>query len=200
MRKNLISWNKQVFGKVKNDIRLKQAQLQSIQNSILTVDDVRKEKLFREELETLMHREEVMWSQKARCNWVILGDKNTRYFQTMVKQRRARSRILHLKTNDGEVIEDQGGIEQLLLQHFKQSNERTTTTNVNYILEEIKTLPIPQISNQQTLALTAPVTNEEIEFTIFHLGAFKAPGPDEIPAFFYQEYSNLVKYDIFNYV
>ena len=118
----------------------------------------------------------------------------------MVKQRRARSRILHLKTNDGEVIEDQGGIEQLLLQHFKQSNERTTITNVNYILEEIKTLPIPQISNQQTLALTAPVTNEEIEFTIFHLGAFKAPGPDEIPAFFYQEYSNLVKYDIFNYV
>ena len=87
MRKNLISWNKQVFGKVKNDIRLKQAQLQSIQNSILTIDDVRKEKLFREELETLMHREEVMWSQKARCNWVILGDKNTRYFQTMVKQR-----------------------------------------------------------------------------------------------------------------
>ena len=132
-----------------------------------------------------MHREELMWSQKARCNWVILGDKNTRYFQTMVKQRRARSRILHLKTNDGEVIEDQGGIEQLLLQHFKQSNERTTITNVNYILEEIKTLPIPQISNQQTLALTAPVTNEEIEFTIFHLGAFKAPRPDEIPAFFY---------------
>ena len=62
VRKNLISWNKQVFGKVKNDIRLKQAQLQSIQNSILTVDDVRKEKLFREDLETLMHREEVMWS------------------------------------------------------------------------------------------------------------------------------------------
>ena len=93
---------------------------------------------------------------------MILGDKNTRYFQTMVKQRRATSRILHLKTNDGEVIEDQGGIEQLLLQHFKQSNERTTTTNVNYILEEIKTLPIPQISNQQTLALTALVTMKRL--------------------------------------
>ena len=67
-----------------------------------------------------------------------------------------------MKTNDGEVIEDQGGIEQLLLQHFKQSKERTTTTNVNYILEEIKTLPIPQISNQQTLALTAPVTMKRL--------------------------------------
>ena len=68
MRKDLINWNKQVFGKVENDIQLKQAQLQSIQNSIHTVDDVRKKKLFKEELETLMHREEVMWSQKVRCN------------------------------------------------------------------------------------------------------------------------------------
>ncbi|XP_075645292.1 uncharacterized protein LOC142616298 [Castanea sativa] len=185
VRKDLIHWNKQVFGKVEDDIRLKQAQLQSIQNSIHTVDDVRKETLFREELETLIHREEVTRSQKARCNWVVLRDRNTRYFQTVVKQRRARSKILQLKTDDGEVIEDQGRIEQLLLQHFKQSYRRTTTTNVDHILKEIKTLPISQISNQQNLALTTPVTNEEIEFTTFRLGSFKSPGPDGIPAFFY---------------
>ena len=118
----------------------------------------------------------------------------------MVKQRRARSRILQLNTDDYEVIEDQGGIEQLLLQHFKQSYGRTTTTNVDQILEEVKTLPIPQISNQPNLALSTPVTNEEIEFTIFQLGSFKSPGPNGIPAFFYQEYRDLVKNDIFNYV
>ena len=64
----------------------------------------KKKKLFREELETLMHREEVMWSQKVRCNWVVLRDRNTRYFQTVVKQRRVRSRILQLNTDDGEVL------------------------------------------------------------------------------------------------
>ena len=108
VRKDLISWNKQVFGKVENEIWPKQAQLQTIQNSIHTVDDVKKKKkkkkLFREELETLMHREELMWSQKVRCNWVVLGDRNTRYFQTVVKQRRVRSRILQLNTDDGEVL------------------------------------------------------------------------------------------------
>lgn len=79
-RKEFIKWNKQVFGRMENDIRVRQAQLQAIQNSIHTVEDVRKEKLTREELETLMHREEVMWSQKARCNWVVLGDRNMKYF------------------------------------------------------------------------------------------------------------------------
>lgn len=62
LRKEFIRWNKQVFGRVENDIRVRQAQLQGIQNSIHTVEDVTKEKLTREELETLMHREEVIWS------------------------------------------------------------------------------------------------------------------------------------------
>ena len=38
-----------------------------------------------------------MWAQKERCNWALFEDRNTRYFQTVVKQRRARSRILHIK-------------------------------------------------------------------------------------------------------
>ena len=44
------------------------------------------------------------------------------------------------------------------------------------------------------------MTNEEIELTIFQLRPYKAPRLDGIPAFFYQEYWDLVKYDIFNYV
>lgn len=111
----------------------------------------------------------------------------------MVKQRRARSRILQLRTNEGEVIEGQGGIENLLLQHFKQSYERTSTAEVEHILQEVSSLHIPQISNQQNMTLITPVTNEEIETTIFQLGPFKSPGPDGIPAFFYQEYWEVVK-------
>ena len=38
-----------------------------------------------------------MWAQKERCNWTLFEDRNTRYFQIVVKQRRARSRILHIK-------------------------------------------------------------------------------------------------------
>ena len=61
-----------------------------------SVNDVRKERVIREELENLLHREELMWVQKARSDWIIMGDRNTKYFQTVVKQRRARSRIIHL--------------------------------------------------------------------------------------------------------
>ena len=62
MRRDFIKWNKEVFGKLEQEIQLKQTQLQEIQNSIFTVEDVRKEKMVREDLETLMHGEEVMWA------------------------------------------------------------------------------------------------------------------------------------------
>jgi len=62
VRRDFIKWNKEVFGKLEQEIQLKQTQLQEIQNSIFTVEDVRKEKMVREDLETLMHGEEVMWA------------------------------------------------------------------------------------------------------------------------------------------
>ena len=62
VRRDFIKWNKEVFGKLEHEIQLKQTQLQEIQNSIFMVEDVRKEKMVREDLETLMHGEEVMWA------------------------------------------------------------------------------------------------------------------------------------------
>ena len=61
-------WNKVVFGKVENEIHLKINQLKLVQNSILSLKDVKKEAELREELEILMQREEVMWAQKARSD------------------------------------------------------------------------------------------------------------------------------------
>lgn len=127
-----------------------------------------------------------------------MGDRNTRFYQTVVRQRRARNRILQFQKPDGCLTEDQGEIKDILVRHFKQSDEVSIHTEVDQILEEIRTLPIPKLSSHQLSLLDSPITNEEIEFTVFQLGLHKALGPDGIPAFFYQEYWNIVKFDIFN--
>ena len=45
-----------------------------------------------------------------------------------------------------------------------------------------------------------PVTIKEIESTVFQLGPSKAPGPNGFPAFFYQEFWQIVKQDVCNSV
>lgn len=66
-----MDWNKQVFGKVERDIKVMQTQLQQIQNSINSIEDVVKERALRNELEGLLNREKLMWAQKARIRWIL---------------------------------------------------------------------------------------------------------------------------------
>lgn len=61
-----------------------------------------------------MNKEEIMWAQNARSIWIVQGDRNIKYFQTVVKQRRARNRIIQLKTEDGNITDDIKEIEEML--------------------------------------------------------------------------------------
>lgn len=73
-----------MFGRVEIEIKRKQNQLQALQDSIVSNEDVRRERICREELEELLNKEEFMWAKKARTNWFLNGDRNTGYFQTVV--------------------------------------------------------------------------------------------------------------------
>lgn len=154
VKREVIGWNKHVFGRVELEIKKKLAELQGIQDSIASIEDVRKEKILREELERLLNREETMWAQKARSDWVSFGDRNTRYFQTVVRQRRAMSRIVHIKNEDGILMEDPMEVESRLVNHFKASFEDADQIDVGFILNELQKVEMPKISHNQSLDLS----------------------------------------------
>lgn len=143
-----------------------------------------------------MNREEIMWAPKARNEWILQGDRNTKYFQTLVKQRRARCKILHLKIEDGTFTKDFKVIKNTLVTHFQKQFTEIESRSLQDISEELQSLSIPQIDQHQQHLLDMPVTKEEIERAVFQMGSQKAPGPDGIPTFFFQEYWDIVKLDI----
>ena len=147
-----------------------------------------------------MEKEEIMWAQKARSTWIIQGDKNTKFFQSLVKQRRARNMILQIRIADGSILEELGDIEYYILEHFKNQYRETNTKLVQDLMKELESLEIPKLDSAQRIDLDRLVSNEEIEMAVFQLGSQKSPGPDGIPAFFYQELWSIVRSNIFNYV
>ncbi|KAL8517772.1 hypothetical protein ACS0TY_015841 [Phlomoides rotata] len=50
--------------------------------------------------------EEDFWCQKSTVRWVVEGERNTRFFQSLVKQKRVRTRI-HSIHADGRTISDE---------------------------------------------------------------------------------------------
>lgn len=112
------------------EIREKQKTLQDLQDSIKIVQDIKVEKELRENIENLMENEEIMWAQRARSTWIIEGDRNTTFFQTLVKQRKARNKILQITTADTSILEELGDIEYYILEHFKNQYSETSTISV----------------------------------------------------------------------
>jgi len=108
---------------VETEIKNKLTLLQDIQNTIVNEDDVRKEKCIKEEVEDLLNKKEQMWAQKARCDWILKGDRNKRFFQTIVKQRKAKSSILQLKDRNENLSDKPEEIEGILVEHFQSSYE-----------------------------------------------------------------------------
>ena len=120
-----------------------------MQNSINSFEDIRKERQLREEIEDLLDKEELKWAQKPRTNWILYDDRNTKYFQTIVKQRRAKNRILQLKDGDGNFTDNLNEIENILLSHFKSNYEDCSSRSVNNILKELQPLNIPTLIDEQ---------------------------------------------------
>ena len=196
VRKNTLEWNRVVFVRVETEIKEKQAHLQILQNSICSVEHAKAEKNLRMEIKDLLDREELMWAQKARTKWFLYGDRNIKYFQTMVKQRRARSRILQLKNGQGIFTDKLEEIETILNDHFQENYECRDNISVEELVDELQGLPIPTLSTQDCSLLNKPISSMGIEDTVFQLGPHKAPDSDGIPAFFYHEYWSIVKSDV----
>ena len=93
-------------------------ELRRAQENIHSLQDVLTESKLREQLEDLMDREQIMWAQKAKKDWDLKGDRNTKKFQAVVRARRRRNQISQIKTQDNKWLSDHQEIEQHFVDHY----------------------------------------------------------------------------------
>ena len=89
-------------------------------------------------------------------------------------------------------------MESILSNHFRRSYEGNKNRSANDIIQYLQGLQIPTLSDQQICSLNRPISNMEIEDTVFQLGSHKAPGLNGIPAFFFQHFWDTVKTNVTN--
>jgi hypothetical protein len=104
-------WNKQSFGVLDKQILVKKEELRRAQENIHSLQDVLTESKLREQLEDLMDCEQIMWAQKAKKDWDLKGDRNTKFFQAVVRARQRRNQISQIKTQDNKWLSDHQEIE-----------------------------------------------------------------------------------------
>ena len=59
------------------------------------------------EFELICEQEYLTWSQRARCDWINFGDRNTSYFHARAVRRKRRKHIQALKGDNDEWCNDE---------------------------------------------------------------------------------------------
>lgn len=135
--------------------------------------------------------EEDFWTQKAVVKWVAGGERNSKFFQGWVKQRRTKARI-HMIEDDNRILTDEADIRASASKFF----EGLLTSDGGLLdepdLDIIDSLP-PEVEIGD---LEKMPTEEEIRKAVFEIKADSAPGPDGYSALFFQACWGIVKRDV----
>ncbi|KAF7821714.1 reverse transcriptase [Senna tora] len=166
------------FGQVQNQIKELQGQLQDLQEVMPDIETVSRdlintEGVIRQHLEDLLDKEEVLWAQKARQLWLVQGDRNTRYFHTVVRKRRISNRIFRIKDSSGQWSQS---YEQLALDYYNKVYNYQDEVSVEEISGYLNDINLPKISEEQCSSLNQHVSEDEIERALFQLKSDKALG------------------------
>lgn len=55
----------------------------------------------RHQLHEVLYHEEIFWFQKSKEEWIVLGDRNTRFYHLSIKIKNNRLAMNSLKNGDG---------------------------------------------------------------------------------------------------
>ncbi|CAN6679166.1 unnamed protein product [Malus baccata var. baccata] len=143
-------------------------------------------------LDELRAQEENVWHQRSRVKWLREGDANTSFFHQSTLQWRRRNKVLKLKDGDGDWVDNQSHIRQLVDDHFLKLFKSGGIRDWGNMLDCVK----PGITEDVNLSLMETVSLEEIKRAVFQMGGFKAPGPDGFQGIFYRSFWANIEGDV----
>jgi ribonuclease HI len=200
LKGKLKSWNKTIFGNVHDQVHSADMQLNHIQHQIQQLGHsdslLQQEKLASIAYEDALCKEEAFWQEKARVNWHLHGDRNTKYFHRLAKIKTSTKFISSLQDGDN-VLTNQDHIANHVVNYYQTLFSSNIVMQDPLLAEEV----IPNLVTAETNdLLTVLPSPEEIKQAVFSLNKDSAPGPDGFGAIFYQHYWDIVKSDVVNAV
>ncbi|CAN1222018.1 LINE-1 retrotransposable element ORF2 protein [Linum grandiflorum] len=149
----------------------------------------------RKELEVILWREETLWMQKARVDWTLQGDRNTRYFHTTTLRRRHHNRIRGLKNEAGEWILDPKELQDIARSFFVSLFSAGQTQDV--ALDELFHV---RLSEDERDRVSACLSNSDVYSALKGMGRLKSPGKDGFNPLFFQKCWSTVGSDFTRFV
>ncbi|KAL0287518.1 UNVERIFIED_CONTAM: hypothetical protein Sradi_7123500 [Sesamum radiatum] len=117
--------------------------------------------------------------------WMKDGDQCSRIFFRKVAKRRASKRVFHITDGAGQVHTDMPAVINEFVTYY-QTLLGGTRRNWAIDLRHLRPWARHVLSADESLALLAPVSPDEVKLAVFDIDECKAPGPDGFSAGFFK--------------
>jgi len=199
----LKEWNKNHFGNIFQEKARLERRLEEIQQK--GMQEGFSEGLLKEEeaiLNSIAQREtqeEIFWKEKSRNRWLREGERNTKFFHRATIQHRNQNRILSLKNEEGQILEDHQEIEGELRNYFQEvlsdpGEDRDEA--IRQITQHIPQLISPAVNK----ILMRTVELREVEEAVKQMAEGTAPGPDGFTVTFFHKFWDMLKEEVLHLV
>lgn len=118
----------------------------------------------------LQAQEELIWFQKARCNWLKWGDRNTKFFHASAKIKTKRILIESLQNDDGQWVEDQETLRDMASDFFRKLYKKDTAITPSQPWRTV----FPPLKPADYSHIHRAIEDVEIKNAAFMMNAFKA--------------------------
>lgn len=129
----LHKWHMDNIGIIPKKIKDLQSQIDihyskpNYQDNIATVKDLENQ------LDKVLELEEGWWNKIAKVSWLKNGDKNTRFFHQKASQRRSRNLIQSLQDENGDIVQEEVELVNLLNNYFQNIFSTSNPNNISEI-------------------------------------------------------------------
>lgn len=194
VKKTLKQWNREVFGNIHNNLKKTEEKIATAQSDFETNPLSALRMVVNELIANyilLLKMEEDFWRQKASLRWLSDGDRNTRFYQSWVKQKRVRLHI-HGILDNGREIEKEEEVRKSAVDFF----QRLFAPGPHQLEEPNLDLIQPLPTSSSFEGLESIPTEIEVKEAVFSISGDSTPGPDGFTASFFQACWGIVGPDV----
>ncbi|XP_074300279.1 uncharacterized protein LOC141631518 [Silene latifolia] len=194
--RKLTEWSKVQFGDFRKKIDETRNRMNFLDSCFHDQDAFIERGLMCAKLDELLLAEETYWRQRSRVNYLMEGDKSTRFFHLKASNRKRRNHIARLKDEGGLWVIDEEAKRKLAMTYFDNLFASSNPSR----MEEALSCIVPCVTDEIKSELLKPFTKEEVTNALNQMKPCKAPGPDGLNANFFQTFWHIIGNDVADYV
>ncbi|KAL5781984.1 hypothetical protein ACOSP7_007013 [Xanthoceras sorbifolium] len=143
-------------------------------------------RILEKDMEGLLTNEELYWRQRSRVDWLLAGDKNSKFFHRRATARKRKNLISSLLDNRGIRRKTDQGVVGVVCNYFSDLFKSMQPSASDFATATI--FLNNKVDGQMTARLGVAFTKEDVGAAVFDLGPMKAPGPDGFHALFFPKF------------